>query len=642
MSVWGELRRRSVFRVGAAYAVAAWLLVQVAAIVLPAFEFAPWVFRALLVVVAVGFVVAVVLAWLYELTPAGIKRDDEVSAADRRRLPLARRLDFAIIVLLALALTVLLLRDSMQPATAESSSLAVLAFSNRSPDPADAYFADGLADELLSTLSRVRELRVASRTSSFYFKDKDADVATISEVLGVERILSGSVQRDGDSIRVTVALDDTASGELIWSESYDRNVESLLDIQREIAEAVSAAIVPVLSPESRALVSSRPTDDARAYDFYLRGREYLRLPPEPSTLASAAELFDRAVALDARFGEAYAGLCEVGLGRYELERTPASFESGEAACQRAVALGNTSWDVRLALGELYLTAGRPGEARVEIESGLSQQPNAVDLILALAQTYAQEGDFAIAEETLLRAEASASGYWRVHNELGHIYLDSGRHDEAVERYRRVIELTPDSGIGYDNLGNTLQAMARFDEAEEVLNQSPLPSRWTYENRGLVYYYQREFARSVEDHRRALELAPEYHAEWGRLGDAYRFLAGREREAQEAYLRAIEFAENERRVNPDDLEVMTRLSNYYVHAGQPAEAESLVRQFVEREPDFRRNSVGYYFAGIARLHLGDVDGAFELLRRTIAAGWPRSYVLADPDVAALGEEAEERL
>lgn len=641
MPLWRELRRRNVFRVGIAYLAGAWLLLQVASIILPSFDASPWFIRAVIFALVVGFPIAVVLAWLYEWTPEGVKADSGQGAA--QAVPFTgRKIDFVVIGILVVAIVVLVFDDhiyddSPDGAPVELNSIAVLAFENLSSDPEDSYFSDGLANELLSVLARVQELKVAPRTSSFYFRGKDVDVTTIATTLGVAAVLSGTVQRDGDRIRVAAALDGASDGILLWSDSYDRAIDNLLDIQSEIARSVASAIVPVLSPESQALIATRPTANSAAYDYYLRGRDYLRLPAEITTIDSAEELFSRAISLDTRFGSAYAGRCETLLARYELTRTQESFQSAEVACHRALTLDDGSWEVRKALADLYRISGQFDKAILELETGQSLQPNVADLPLALGQTYAAQNNAELAEAALLRAEEIQSSDWRVHNQLGHLYWDNNRYDEALERYGKVIELTPDSGVGYDNLGNTYLSMGRFAEAEMAFNDSPLPSRWTYENRGLVYYSLGDFDRAIADHRRALEIAPENYTEWGNLGDAYRFVPGRERDARQAYERAIELAEQELLINPDDLGAVTRLSTYYVFTGQTDRAETMVQRFIDQQTDSDGYffEVGHFFAARTMMHLGEMDLAYDYLRRTLDSGWTRAYLLSDPDLVALG-------
>ena len=651
MGFWKELQRRHVFKVSAAYAVVAWLLVQVADVVLPAFEVPAWVFRTFLVLIAVGFLIAAVLSWLYDVTPQGVVRTEAEGDAPRGRgLSPERRLDFAVIALLGLAVAVLLLKDYLMAPTESVAeqprrSLAVLAFANRSADPDDEYFADGLADELLTALSRLREFRVAPRTASFYFKGKDVDTKEIASILNVDTVLSGSVQRIADRLRVTVALDGAREDTVLWSESYDRRVDDLLDIQSEIALAVASAITPVLSPESRSTLADPPTQDPVAYDFYLRGLEYARRPTDFSTIASAEQLFDRAIELDPRFAEAHSGRCNLLLGKYEFTREASAFQAAEAACHRSLTLDDRSWEVRLALGNLYRVSGQYDKAIDEFEVGLSLQPENVSLLLAMGRTYASAGRLELADDAYRRAEAQDRGYWLVHNEYGIFLAQSERMDEALTRFRRLIELTPDSSMGYDNLGNAYLSMGRLDEARQTFGNSPQPSRWTYENLGLVNYYLGDFKAAIANHERALNLAPDNFIEWGNLGDAHRFVAGNEVSALNAYRRAIELAEQTLAINPDDAHTRARLSTYLAYAGETERAAQIVRTLLEESGSELHDLSGTiaYYAGRTRMHLGNIESAYALLGHAIASGWSRSLVLSDPDlIATVGDERFERL
>jgi TolB-like protein/Tfp pilus assembly protein PilF len=553
-------------------------------------------------------------------------------------------LDGAIISLLVMAVVFLVYENYVAKGLAglndaEPVSVAVLPFENHSVNAADEYFADGLADELLSALSRIRELKVASRTSSFYFKGKDVDIGTIASTLMVNNILSGSVRRDGERIRVTTLLDDTKTGSLLWSETYDRKFQDILDIQSDIARSVASAIVPVLSLESQVQIVAHPTESTDAYDYYLRGRDYLRQPAEATTLASAAELFDRAIALDPRFAQAYAGLCETHLGSYEFARSPEFFERAEVACHRALTLNDSLWEVHVALGNLYRINGQFDEAILNLETAIGRQPNAVSPYLALAQTYAGQNLFEQAEATFRRAEEVESGYWGVHRAFGNFLYDLSRYDEAIQRHLKVTELAPDSGIGYDNLGNTYLALGDLEQAENAFNASPLPSRWTYLNRGLVYYYRGEFTKAVEDQRQAINLAPEVHSAWGYLGDAYRFVQGEEKNAYDAYERAIQLAEGELTINPDDWDSVGRLGLYYAHTGRLDQARAQLEQLLELTSD----PTAFYYATLLSLQLGDMDGAYDYLRQTIEGGWSRALLTGDPDLVALrGRTAYEAL
>jgi TolB-like protein/tetratricopeptide (TPR) repeat protein len=638
LSLWEELKRRNVFRVGVAYTVVAWLLIQVADVILSTFDSPRWVMQTLVLLLILGFPIALVLAWVYELTPVGLKRSDDVLRQTSIHWLTARRLNRAIISLLVIAVVFLVYENYVSKGLAglddaEPISVAVLPFENLSVNAEDEFFADGLADELLSALGRIHELKVASRTASFYYKDKDVDVATIASTLMVDNVLSGSVRRDGEQIRVTAALDDTVTDDLLWSETYDKKLEAILDIQSDIAQSVTTAIVPVLSPESHSRIEAQPTKSAEAYQYYLRGRDYLRQPAEEVTLASAIGLFDRAIDLDRRFAHAYAGLCEAHLGAYEFARRTESFEAAELTCHRALTLDDSLWEVHVALGNLYRTNGQLDSAVIELETAIDQQPNAVSPYLALAETYAGQNRVEQAEATYRRAEEVEAGYWGVHRAFGNFLYHQSRYDEAIERHLKVTKLVPDSGIGYDNLGNSYLSIGEFAKAESAFNASPLPSRWTYMNRGLVYKYRGEFAKAVEDQKRAIDLAPQAHTPWGFLGDAYRFIEGEEENAAEAYDRAIQLAERRLVIDPTDWRSVGKLGMYYAYAGRPDEALAQVEKLLE----LRSDSTAYYYVTRVRLQVGDMKGAYEALERAVEGGWSRAQLASDPDVVALRGE-----
>jgi TolB-like protein/Flp pilus assembly protein TadD len=647
-----ELKRRNVIRVGAAYLVAAWLVIQVAETMFPLFGFDDTPARIVVVVLAIGFLPALVFAWAFELTPEGLKKERYVDRQHSITRHTGKRLDRVIMIILALAITYFafdrfVVSDYREAKIAEQAreegrtealkefkvgnSIAILSFANRSSDPDDAYFADGLADELLTVLAKVRELKVASRTSSFYFKDKNVGISEIASRLGVASVLSGSVQREGKRIRVTVTLDEAAGNTVLWSDSYDREVKNLLDIQSEIARSVTSAIVPVLSPESREVVRQRPTESFAAYDAYLQGRDFLRMPPDPFTVERSLEFFDKAISLDPEFAQAWAGRCSAFLSTYQLSRDNVSFETAEAACQRALTLDGAVYEVRNALGNLYRMSGQFDEAIVEYEAGLVQMPNSAGLHIGLAWSYYEENQLERAEQMFLRALDLESGYWLAHNEIGIFYGQEGRSDESIAQFRRVIELTPESGIGYDNLGNTLLSMGELEQARRVFEESPEPSRWTYENRALVNYYLGDFGKAIDDLRRAVELAPNNYKTWGDLADAYRH-AGNADKARDAYEKAIELAEQALTIYPSDAQTIAKIGMYQAYTGDAESAQAKIDEAI------RSGSSGvYYSAARVRMHYGDMEAAIALLRKTIEEGWSRSLVARDPDFVAAGGE-----
>ena len=654
-----ELKRRNVFKVATIYVVVSWLVLQVATVVFPVFDIPMWASRLVVVMLAIGFPVALVMAWAFDLTPEGIEWESSVG----ERHVHTHAWDWVIAILLVVAIGLMVasqidawreqnvsadepsadLSATVGPERSSASvtvgrynnSVAVLSFDSLSPDPDDDYFAVGLAEELLSVLGRIDELKIASRLSTSYYRSRDVDHETIAAALKVENILSGSVRRDGGNIRVTAVLDNADTGELLWTDTFDRTLDDILSIQAEIARSVAAAIVPVLSPESELLITTPPTASSEAFDFYLRGLVYLRQPAEESTLASAIELFDRAIEIDPRFARAYAGKCEANLGSYEFSRNSEYFQNAELSCHRALTLNDGLWEVHLALGNLYRINGQYDRAVSELEVAVDKQPDAVGPYLALAQIYSAQVRIAEAESMFRRAEAVESGYWRLHNEFGHFYYDQSDYDEAIRRYQRVIELAPDNGIGHDNLGNTYLAVGELDAALEAFDSSPLPSRWTYTNRGLVHYYKGEFEKAADDQQRAINIAPNNHRPWGRFGDANRYIPGNEGQARAAYETAIDLAERELAINPSSWDSIIRLAVYYAHVGEPQSAE----QMLERTFDLTSDETAYYFGTIAAIVLGDRERAMSYLRESVNRGFSTALIRSDPDLVALHDDDE---
>lgn len=664
-----ELKKRNVFKVATIYVVVSWLLLQVATVVFPIFDIPMWASRLVVILLAIGFPVALIMAWAFDLTPEGIEWQSSIGEVHVH----THAWDWIIAVLLVVAIGLMVssqitkwqeldesasadaqsreqvsaVADSSEgPAEATNltangrygNSIAVLPFDSLSPDPSDDYIAVGLAEELLSVLGRVDELKIASRMSTAYFKNRDVDHATIASTLRVEHVLSGSVRRVGQDVRVTVVLDKAESGELLWTDTFDRTLDDILGMQAEIARSVASAVVPVLSPESEVLIASMPTSSGEAFNFYLRGLDYLRRPPESSTLASAIELFDRAIGIDPRFAQAFAGRCEASLGSYEFTKNPEFFEDAESACHRALTLNNELWEVHLALGNLYRMNGLFDRAVSELEVAISQQPNAVGPYLTLASIYAAQDQAAEAESMFHRAEAVESGYWRVHNEIGHFYYDQSKYDQAIRRYQRVIELAPDNGIGHDNLGNTHLALGNLDAALQAFNESPLPSRWTYTNRGLVYYYKGDFSRAAADQQQAIDLAPDNHRTWGRLADASRFIPGKQEQASNAYRKAIELAELEYSINPSSWDNAIRLAAYSAHEGERQRAEQMLARALELNSVNSEDTV-YYFAAIVAVRLEDREQALAYLQESVNRGFSTTLILKDPDLAVLHEDDE---
>ena len=302
MSLFDELKRRKVFKVGAAYLVVAWLAVQAASIGFPAFDAPPWALRIFILIALLGFPIAVVMAWVFDITPEGVRLDTDTSGS--------KRLFAAAALLIVLALGWYFYGqpsfrkgDVATPVIADRNSIAVLPFANMSGKSDQDYFSDGMTEELLNVLAKVPQLKVVARTSVFQFKGKGGDIREIGRKLGVTNIVEGSVRRDGEDVRITAQLVRVADGFHIWSETYDRKLERVFALQEEIARRIGDALK--LSLGVSAPVAPRAPIDPEAYDEYLKGRALLR---ERTDLPSAIAHLKAAVAKAPEFAAAWSSL----------------------------------------------------------------------------------------------------------------------------------------------------------------------------------------------------------------------------------------------------------------------------------------------------------------------------------------------
>ena len=315
MSLFAELKRRNVFKVGIAYAVTAWLLIQVTDILFESIGAPPWVMQTMFVVLGAGFVIALFFAWAFELTPEGVKREADVDRSQSITHHTGRKLDFAIIAVLVLALGYFVVdkfyltpsstgtqsttTDAGQDSQRAPQTIAVLPFVDMSQEGDNEYFSDGLTEELLNILTKIKELRVAGRTSSFAFKGKDEDLRSIGKKLGVATILEGSVRKDnkGNRVRITAQLINVEDGFHLWSETYDRELEDIFAIQEEIARKVAQALRITLLGEDEERIAQQAVTDMSAYDLYLQGLKSMNEYTFAS-LKRAVQEFDQAIELD--------------------------------------------------------------------------------------------------------------------------------------------------------------------------------------------------------------------------------------------------------------------------------------------------------------------------------------------------------
>src|SRR5213595_3085459 len=318
-SFFGELKRRNVYKVAVAYAVVAWLIAQIATQIFPFLEIPNWVVRLVIALVVIGFPIALVIAWAFEATPEGIKRTEvadamPVSAATRRK-----KHAWIYVVVIAAAISVALFflgrytagnkSVASVPNELPAKSIAVLPFDNLSRDPDNAYFAEGVQDEILTRLAKVADLKVISRTSTQRFKSAPPDLREIAKQLGVMNVLEGSVQKANDQVRVNVQLINALTDAHLWADTYDRKLTDIFSVESEIAKTIADTLQAKLTGSEKQLMAAAPTTDTTAYELYHKGRS-LWEKRSGDNIPKAIAFYEQAIARDPNYALAYAGLAK--------------------------------------------------------------------------------------------------------------------------------------------------------------------------------------------------------------------------------------------------------------------------------------------------------------------------------------------
>jgi TolB-like protein/Tfp pilus assembly protein PilF len=448
---FSELKRRNVYKVAIAYAVVAWLLIQAASILFPTYEAPAWVMKVFVAIVALGFPIALVIAWAFEMTPQGLKRTEETSPGES--LPYWSRRKFAaLIICVGLAAAGLYLfqftRWNPAPKTAarpdagsiSEKSVAVLPFENFNRDPDNAYFAEGIQDEILTRLAKIDDLKVISRTSTHRYKSSPENLPEIARQLGVANILEGSVQKSGDKVRVTVQLIRASTDSHLWAETFDRGLTDIFAVESEIAENIAKALRAKLTAGEQRAVTVKPTENPEAYDAYLRGLALWNgISASAESMHNAEKFFQRAVDLDPKFAQAWANLSVVQTFIYaEFDPRTQQLTNAKRSLDRATQLQPDLGDVFFALG-LYRYRG--------------------------LRDY--DGALKAFEEAIERGANRATSL----EFIGYVKRRQGRWEEALASLAESAALDPRNVIIFSERAVTLRALRRFAEARGAVDRA---------------------------------------------------------------------------------------------------------------------------------------------------------------------------
>jgi TolB-like protein/Flp pilus assembly protein TadD len=570
-SFFSELKRRNVYKVAIAYAVVAWLLVQIATQVFPFFEIPNWAVRLVVLILIAGFPVALIFSWAFEITPEGIIRETDAESGKSITHHTGKKI-VAVTIVLAIIATGLLAfrlfgpkliepRQSEAAAVIAEKSIAVLPFENLSEDKSNAYFAEGVQDEILTRLAKVADLKVISRTSTQHFNSSPENLPQIAKQLGVAHVLEGSVQKANDQIRVNVQLINALTDAHLWAETFDRKLTDVFAVESEIAKTIADTLQAKLSGSERHAIAARPTENSEAHQLYLKGRFFWN-KRTGSDLKKSIDYFRRAISADPNYALAYAGVADayVFMPGYTAGTPQVCYPQAMAAAKKALELDDT-------LAEAHTT-------------------------LALALWY-YDFDFS----------------------------------QANKEFQRAIELNPNYAIAHQQYGNnTLSALGRFNDAiaegKRAVELDPL-SLVINADLGMNYYYARRHDEAIAQLRKTLEMDPGYYYAHVDIGQV---LA-----AKRAFDEAISEDQKARALN-DDPFVLGLLGHAYASSGNKTEALKILDQL--KELSGRRYVSTYSFA-LVYLGLGDKDEALRWLEQSYQdragadIGWIRVDPLLDP-------------
>jgi TolB-like protein/Tfp pilus assembly protein PilF len=641
---FAELKRRNVYKVAIAYGVVAWLLMQVASQIFPFFEIPNWAVRLVVLLLIIGFPVAMILAWAFELTPEGIKRAEDVDLSKSVTRKSGRKLDFFIIAVLLLVIGILLfqrLHPNVSPAVSSSleKSIAVLPFENLSEEKANAYFADGIQDEILTKLAGVGDLKVISRKSTAKYKSTPEDLKTVARELGVANILEGSVQKAGDKVRVNVQLLDARVDTHLWAKSYDRDLKDVFTVESEVAQEIADTLRAKLSPSQSDALATAPTRDTEAYDLFLKG-EYEEHQAE-SVLN--AELFDRAqtfyrqaLARDQNFALASARLAYSELYRHWFisNLTSAELAKVKSNIDRSLAIAPGLPDAHLALGLFYYWGHRDYDPALrELDRAIELQPSSSDSWNIRASIHRRRGEWQRALAEFGRAAELNPRDSGTPAEIGNTYTTLRRWSDAEHELTRALALDPHNALAaYFLARNYISSTGDIRRARQAFEGVPAdskiigPAGWgdvavMVDERVYLDVFEKHFAHALKAWDKVPTNTPEARLRQLEARVGIQVLAGQGALAKSECEQARALLEAILAKRPEDRISLTALAWVYVCLGRNDDAVRVARQAADSLPVEKDALAGPFFlAGLAEIEArtSQPKEAVKIIRQLITA------------------------
>jgi TolB-like protein/Tfp pilus assembly protein PilF len=553
INFFAELKRRNVYKVAVAYIVAGWALSQGIAQVFPVFDIPNWIIRLIVLLIILGLPIALVLAWTFEITPQGIKRTEIADA-----MPVATRRKkhvwiYVVVIGAAISIGLFFLgrysagNKTASPAGISNKSIAVLPFDNLSRDPDNAYFAEGVQDEILTRLAKVADLKVISRTSTQHFKSAPDNLPQIAKQLGVAHILEGSVQKSGEQVRVNVQLINALTDAHLWGDTYDRKLTDIFAVESDIAKTIADALQAKLTGSEKNSIAKAPTTNPEAYELYLKGRFFWN-KRSGVDLRKAIDYFNQAIAKDPNYALAYAGLADsyMLLPNYGGASTKEAVAPARAAVTKALQLDDSLAEAHASFGLLNTLELHLEQAVGDFERAIQLNPNYATAHhwLMLGQLALGRFDQAIAEGK--RATELDPLSLIINADFSWAYFCARRSDQAETQARKTLEIDPRFFLAHYYLGGISQFKGRLNEAIS------------------------EFQKAVELNNDAYSLAMlgRAYARAGKKDEAQKILARMNEEAKSRYIAPYAWAlirlglgEKERAIDELDRAYQTGDTNY---------------------------------------------------------------------------------
>jgi TolB-like protein/Tfp pilus assembly protein PilF len=636
-----ELKRRRVYSVTVAYVVVAWLLIQVATQVFPFFDIPHWVVRLIVLLTIIGFPIAAVCSWAFEMTPEGIKLEGDIDRRITRKT--GRKLTALIVIVAAVAAGVTVFRflhsqqgieAAKQPPLAvviESKSIAVLPFENRSEDKANAYFAEGIQNEILTRLSKIADLKVISHTSTQHYKSAPENLPEIARQLGVAHILEGSVQKQGDRVRVNVQLIKAANDSHLWADSFDRNLIDIFSVESEVAKAIADQLQVHLTGREEQVIAAKPTDKPEAYDAYLRGLAYtLRTQNTPANYLGAQKYFREAVRLDSKFALAWALLSYVDARGYRtinLQPTDALREEARQAAETALTLQPNLGEAVLATGYYHYSCLKDYDTAVHYyEQARQFLPNSSRVPQSLAFIARSQGEWERCESYFNEAERLDPRNVSLLTRHAQFYITLRRFPEALQKLDLILDIVPGDIDALVEKGAIAQAEGDLPRAAVLL--APLqpaagdPTGW--ETLAYQAILERRPAQIIP---RLKEILAKPDPALGYLNGELLFwlgwaqeVAGDEAAAQETWREARRELETLLKEQPENPSLLLDLALVTMGAGDKAAALALAERALAVYPIEKDAADGPQSIDIlARIaaRLGEPDRAIAALQKILS-------------------------